>query len=503
MSKTLILLAGGGLAMIAASLYLWGEAYHELFHPTRIEKWPRGEASNTELVLSRWISGSVINAIGTIVSLAALISFRRWRTSSDVRLVESEAPTLTTLPIQHFAPPVSQLLILIAFYQLLFVLVFAFGWNQPSRSTIAIFGAASTLVFALGLLARRWAYQRAVGDMRLEMDNSTDSPLNQLTGKLVFSRQSNEAARPLKVSLSLYEKRDWQSVDGGPIVNLRELYWSIGCATEPGIDNPFQPETEFSFALSIPDWLPRPWSQPIGKQSVGIDWELQIGGRFAGKKIVFTLPLDSIPAMLKQPIEKRIKISKLELKELLDAQSIRWQYSSERGSSSIARKLRPNSQFLLLFLIASFVSVGSGILVYIGFQEFCLWSLFASAAMLIAIIGERFIYRSLQIHDGNVVREWRVLGLPFRRMFPKDQLLQVCVEAIGTRDESSDLQHVEYDIRLRNRRSPERGLRIARIRYRLTAKAFAKSIASELHLPVAYIEDGVRSHRSANSIPSG
>ncbi len=109
-----------------------------------------------------------------------------------------------------FAPPVSQLLILIAFYQLLFVLVFAFGWNQPSRSTIAIFGAASTLVFALGLLARRRAHQRAVGDMRLEMDNSTDSPLNQLTGKLVFSRQSNEAARPLKVSLSLYEKRDWQ-----------------------------------------------------------------------------------------------------------------------------------------------------------------------------------------------------------------------------------------------------------------------------------------------------
>ncbi len=503
MSKTLILLAGGGLAMMAASLYLWGEAYHKLFYPTLIEKWPRGEASNTEFVLSRWISGSVINAIGTLVSLAALISFRRWTTSSDVRFVDSAAPTLITLPIQHFAPPVSQLLILIAFYQLLFVLVFAFGWNQPSRSAIAIVGAASTLVFALGLLARRWAYQRAVGDMRLEMDNSTDSPLNKLIGKLVFSRQSNEAARQLKVSLSLYEKRDWQSDDGGPIVNLRELYWSIGCATEPGIDNPFQPETEFSFALSIPAWLPRPWSQPTGKECMGIDWELQVGGRFAGKKIVFTLPLDSIPAMLKQPIEKRIKISKLELKELLDAQSIRWQYSSEPGSSSIARKLRPISQFLLLFLIASLVLVGSGILVSLGFQEFFLWSLFASAAMLIAIIGERFIQKSIQIQDGNVVREWRVFGLPFRSVFLKDQLLQVCIEATGTRDENSDLQHVEYDIRVRNRRSPERGLRIARIMYRLTAKAFAKSIASVLDLPVAYVEVGLRSHRSINGNPNG
>ena len=489
--------------MIAASLYLWVEAYHELFHPTLIEKWPRGEASNTEPVLSRWIFGSVINAIGTLASLAALITFRRWRTSSDVRLVDSEAPTLITLPIQHVAPPVSQLLILVAFYQLLFVLLFAFGWNQPSRSTIAIFGAASALVFALGLLARRWAYQRAVGDMHLEIDNSMVSPLNQLTGRLVFSRQSNEAARPLTVSLFLYENRDWQLNDGGPIVNLRELYWSIGCATEPGIDNPFQPETEFSFALSIPAWLPSPWSHPTGKESIGIDWELQVGGRFAGKKIAFALPLDSIPAILNQPAEKRIQISKLELEKLLETQSIRWQHSSEPSYSSIARKPRPNSQFLLLSLIASFVSVGSGILVFIGFQEFFFWSLFASGAMLIAIIGERFIHRSIQIHDGNVVREWRVFGLPFRSILRKDQLLQVCIEAMGTRDENSDLQHIEYDIRVRHQRSPDRGLRLARVRYRLTAKAFAKSIASELDLPVAYVEVGLRSHRSINGNPNG
>ena len=323
MSKTPFLLVGGGFAMIAGSLYLWVGTYHELFHPSLIEKWPRGEATNSEPVLARWIFGSVFNAIGTLFSLAAL-AFRRGSFFPDVRSDGSAAPTLIALPLPKFAPPVSPLLILIAIYQLLFVLLFVLGWSQPSRSTVAIFCASSTLVVALGLLARRWAYRRAVGDMRLEMDNSENSQPNQLTGKLVFSRQSNEAARPLRVSLSLYEKCNWQLKDGGgAIVNLRELYWSIGCATEPGVDNPFQPETEFSFALSISAWLPRPWSQPTGKESMGIDWELQVGGRFAGKKIAFTLPLDSIPTMLKQPIEKRIKISKRELEKLLDIQSIR------------------------------------------------------------------------------------------------------------------------------------------------------------------------------------
>ena len=498
MRKTHFLFVGGGLVMIAVSLYLWIEAYHEIFHPPLIEKRPRGDATDTEPVLSRWIFGSVINVIGNIVSLAALM-FRRGSSSPDVHVDDSAAPTLITVPIQHFAPLVSPLLILIAFYQFLFSLLFAFGWNQPSRSTIAIFGAASTLVIALGLLARRWAYQRAVGEMRLELDNSVNSQRNLLTGKLLFSRQSNEAASPLWVSLSIYEKCDWQLKDGGDaIVNLRELYWSIGCATEPGVDNPFQPETEFAFALSIPAWLPMPWSQPTEKESIGIDWELQVRGTFAGKKIALTLPIDSIPATLNQPSVKRIKISKLELEKLLDTQSICWQHSSEYGSSSIARKLRPNPQFLVLFLVASLFSVGSAVLVFLKFQEFFLWSMLTSAVMSIAILGERFIHRSIYIQDGNVIRVWCVFGVLFQSMFRKDQLLQVCIEAKGTRVENCDLHHVEYDIRVRHRRSPEHGLRIARIRYRLTAKAFAKSIASDLDIPFAYLEIGLKSRVSTN-----
>ena len=502
MRKTHFLLVGGGVAMIVGSLYLWTEAYHEIIHPSLNEKWTRGDATETEPVLSRWIFGSVINAIGNIVSLAA-IAFRRGSSRPDVHVDDSAAPTLITVPIHQFAPLVSPLLILIAFYQFLFFLLFAFGWSQP-RSTIAYFGAASTLVFALGLLARRWAFQRAVGDMRLEMDNSMNSRPNLLTGKLVFSRQSNLASSPLRVSLLLYEKCDWKLKDGGgAIVNLRELYWSIGCATEPGVDNPFQPETEFSFALSIPAWLPRPWTQPTGKESMGIDWELQVRGTFAGKKIALELPIDSIPATLNQPSEKRIKISKLELAELLDIQSIRWQHTSEPGSSSIARKLRPNTQFLVLFLVASLVSIGSAVLVFLKFQEVFLWSMLTSAAMSIAILAERFIHRSIYIQNGNVIRVWCVFGVLFQRMFQKDQLLQVCIEAKGTRVENCDLHHVEYEIRVRHRRSPEHGLHIARIRYRLTAKALAKSIASDLNIPFAYLEIGLKSRLSTtrNQLP--
>ena len=478
------------IAILAGSVSMHFGTYFELIHPTVGFR----DGQKTAPVNSYWIGGFILNLVGSFMLLVAVLFLcDRSKTAQEshatnTRLESSKPAILVARPADDLAAVSQPLLELMALYQIPFVILFAVYPGQMNQNWFAIFGSATVLLLASFCIYWRQIHRMAVGELRLELDDAPELNPDSLVGRIVLNRQSDMRSTPLMLQLKLYENRERNSTgfdNSWEPINPRELYWQIRYKSESAIENPFQSETQFPFELSIPAWLPRPWTRPGPNATVGMEWQIEVSGRFAGMKVSKLIPIVEIPLRLQQAPEKRIKIPHEVLANLLAEQSILWQPATKHRTATTVRR---RHTFLNLFAISTVcltISIGCFIALFRQFDEFVLIVLVGSIAMLFAELCRRYVYRVTKIDESNVVREWRFFGLSFRRVIERNDLAAVSVEPRKIQRDD-EVPHVEFDIFLQARSGKNDQHHLARIRTRLLAKAFAKAIANDLNLEVIY-----------------
>ena len=483
------------IAILTGSVLLLGGAYFELVHPTVVRKGQNEMAPAN----AYWFVGSILNFFASAILLGMIQLLREQRliskempASATVKSERLETRVLVARPAHPLAVLLQPLLVLLAGYQIPFGILFVVYREQWSRNWFATSGTAGILLFVSFLLIRMVGYRRSVGDLHIELDDGPELNPNQLTGRIVLNRQSDSRSEPLFLQLKLYEIREGTTtnssqslIDTSEYIHSRELYWQIRFKTKSPIENPFQSETQFPFEVFIPVWLQRPWSRPSVNGTVGMEWQLEVTGRFASAKVSATLPIKEIPLGLKQPLEKRIKISPEELANFLAEQSILWGRTVEPRTMTIVRN-RPSLVYsTMISALSVILSIACGLIMRNRYPEFVIWVFVGSIVFLFATFGNRYVYRNTVIHDGGVDHEMRFFGFVTRWSFKRDELLSVCVDAKKIqRDDNTP--YVEFGIFLETGNPKCARIHLAAIRTRLLAKAFAKAIANELKLSVVY-----------------
>jgi hypothetical protein len=483
------------IAILSGSIGTLFAAYFELVHPTVVRKGTDDVAPAS----GYWFVGSVLVLFASAI-LFWTVQFLRGGINTSKKRLELSAPKPASLepgilisrPGHPLTILLQPLLMVLAIYQIPFVVLFAVYREQWNRNWFASAGSAAILLLVTILLVRTYRYRMAVGDLHLELDDAPELDPNQLTGRIVLNRQSDSRSASLVLVLKLYENRDRTTqriatdfIDTNEYIAPRELYWQIPFNTKSPIENPFQSETQFPFEVPIPAWLPRPWTRPGIYQSIGMEWQLEVSGRFARANVSATLPIGEIPQRLKQPLRKRIKIPQAALANFLAEQSILWERTVEPQTMTIVRNRPPFAYSMVIGSICMILSIGCGVVLLYRLNEFVVWLLLGSFVMLIATLGNRYVYRIALIDDGGIDCEDRFFGFRKRRSFRRDELLSVSVEPKKIH-KNDDSPHVEFDIFVQTRGSKVRRMHLARIRTRLLAKAFAKAIANELCLVVVY-----------------
>lgn len=483
------------VAILAGAVGMLFGTYFELVHPTVV----RNGADEVATANSFWFVGTILALLASAI-LLGIFQFLGERSNTAkgqpippaIQSESLEPGVLVARPDRHLARLLQPIMMLMAVYQIPFVVLFGVYRDQWNRHAFASFSSAAILLSAAFLWIRAYKYHMAVGDLHLELDDAPESSLNQLTGRIVLNRQSDSRSKPLVLVLKLYENRDGTRgrnpntlLDTGETINSRELYWQLRFKTKSPIENPFQSETQFPFEAAIPAWLPRPWSRPGVNRTIGLEWQLEVSGRFAGANVVATLPIDEIPQRLKQPHERRIKISQQELANFLAEQSILWRRTVETRTMTILPDRLPFLHSLVISSVCVVLALGCVVALQSRWTEFVVLLLLGSLAMLFATLWKRYVYRVTLIHDGGVDHDWNFFGFATRRSFKRDELMAVAVEPKRIRRDD-EIPHAEFDIFVQAH-SPKDGLiHLARIRTRLLAKAFAKAIANELGLAVVY-----------------
>lgn len=487
------LLVAVGLALLSGSVYLMVGVYFELLHPTITTK----HEQETSLANGFWLMGSIACFFGSVFLLGS-VQWLSEGTSKKESLepistgdVESKQDTLVARPDESVGVLLQPMLVIAVLYQIPFVVLFVLFREQISRNWLGSFGSVALLLILSFFLLRQYRYRMVVGDFRLELDDVAGSPTDVLSGRVVVNRQSDIVGKPLFLELKLFENRDTPptgNYENSELPYPRELYWLIRFETESPVDNPFVSETEFPFQLSIPEWLPRPWSRQGVHSTIAMEWQLEVSGKFSRTKIATIFPIMEVPSQLKQAADKRIKIPRQELEKLLTEQSILWQRASNThiNTSTIVRKRISMRNALSVSTVCLVVILGCGVFLTLRSEDIVVLILLGSFAMLCAALAQRFIYCETSIDEVHVERKWRIFGFVFRRLLSRDGLSSVNVAPRTRRETNQDWPHVEFNITLQTKDSSESPMPIARVRTRLLAKAFAKAIANDLGLSVTY-----------------
>ena len=490
------LLFATGLALLSGSAYLLIGLYNELLHPTIAAKNGK-HGQDVSTADAFWLIGTFVCFFGSIFFLGS-VQWLREGTSEKESLgpistgdEESKRDTLVARPDESFGVLLQPMLVIAVLYQIPFVVLFALFREQISRNWLGSSGSVALLLILSFFLLRQYRYRMVVGDFRLELDDGANSPTDVLSGRVVVNRQSDIVGKPLFLELKLFENRDTPSTgfyENSKLPYPRELYWLIRFKTDRPVDNPFVSETEFPFHLSIPEWLPRPWSRPGVHSTVAMEWQLDVSGKFSRTKIAEIFPIKEVPSQLKQAADKRIKIPRQELENLLAEQSILWKRSTNTNirASTIVRKRITTQEALFYSTLWLVVILGCGLFLTSRMVEIVVWILLGSIVMLCATLAQGFIYCETIIDEVQVERKWRIFGFDFGKLVSRDDLSSVNVAPITRRETNQDWPHVEFDIKLQTKDTSKSPMPIARVRSRLLAKAFAKAIANDLGLSVTY-----------------
>lgn len=490
------LLVAVGLALLSGSVYLLVGVYFELLHPTIAAKNGK-HAQHVSSADAFWVIGTFACFFGSVFFLGSVQWLREGNSKNEslepisTGDEELKRDKLVARPDESLGVLLQPMLVIAVLYQIPFVVLLVLFREQISRNWLGSFGSVALLLILSFFLLRQYRYRMVVGDFRLELDDVAGSPTDVLSGRVVVNRQSDIVGKPLFLELKLFENRDIPSTgfyENSKLPYPRELYWLIRFRTENPVDNPFVSETEFPFQLSIPEWLPRPWSRPGVHSTVAMEWQLDVSGKFSRTKIATIFPIKEVPSQLKQAADKRIKIPRQELENLLAEQSILWRRSTNTNTraSTIVRQRISTQEALAYSTVWLVVIFGCGVFLARRTVEVVVWILLGSIVMLCATLAQRFIYWEISVDEVQVERKWRIFGFSFRRLLRRDELASVNVAPITSRETNEDWPHVEFNIALQTKDTSKSPMPIARVRTRLLAKAFAKAIANDLGLSVTY-----------------
>jgi len=478
-----------GLALIPLSFdvgVLFG-TYYELVDPSAIALRKGGDS---DPLTGYWIIGNVTYLVGSFLIWGAYLSY-----FDDEKQSENLLPfTLVAHASATLVEVLQPILVLVSIYQVPFIVLYVLYWNAPNQSGTAFYGSIVVLCTLLYFVVRN-SWKRAIlGKLRIELDDAQELPAHMLSGRVVLMRQSDTPSSPLYLQLKVIENRAHRAaknpfdVELDERVQLNELYWKIRFRTGLGVENPFQSETAFPFEVSVPAWLPRPWTRTKGDVTIGIQWFVEVVGRFAAAKVAKEFPILEIPVSLKQPQEKRIRIPQDDLGPLLEEQSILWHRSNQSRTIKIQSKRPPLIESLFFSVLFFLVSTCCLIAIIRQFDFLLLWGFLGSLVMLIAILWKQFVYHLFTIDNetNTFVTDRCFLGFSSSKAIPRDEFASVFVEPIQNNLVEGNFSSFQYDILLLFRRNHDEQLRIATVKYRLLAKAFAQAIATELDVPMEY-----------------
>ena len=483
-----------GLALIPLTFDAWFvyAIYCKLVEPAVTQTSKRFSSErHSDPVLWYWVIGNFLLLFGAALFLLALTQFLKERDGSKPS-GRSVTKVLITLADPSLLSQLRPAMALLFLYQIPFVGLLILYWRSPNASFVTLFGSATAMTILFVVLVRTHVRNVMIGELRLELDDDPDVPPLRLSGRIVLPRQSDHRCDPIVMQLEIYENRmPREPVKGaseGPI-DLRELYWRIRFESGEAVFNPFETETIFSFEVDVPAWLPRPWTRTIDNYNVGIEWKLEAVGSVARTKFSSAFPIDKIPVALQQPRDMRIRIPIEELGPLLAEQSIHWDFTAPGCSSSIRPSCPHIIDSIVFSALFATIAVCFSYLLWRQPDLFYLWCAFGSWLMTGAILKKQFAYRVIRVDNDQrtLAVDHVIFGYCFRKVIPTDELARVFVQPAKSILTNPNYTNYEYDILLLFRRSDDEQIRVARVKYRLIAKALAKVLATELEVPMEYL----------------